>query len=189
MPTGTTEAGTLSSDADREEAGRDLSTWPLHQLQTFIRGAHGRHLETARVAAQGHAYNSSHPQETRRQWAKLSLLANRRMLDNADGHSGRATQQDLMLRTWVIDQLGPDNTDPDWSPEALASDTLDALTFTPTQAAGLAKGWRDLPIEQIHELRRHKNLTAHLETLVGYLAPDPVRERLVAWTATRTLLP
>ncbi|GAA3623737.1 hypothetical protein GCM10022419_131720 [Nonomuraea rosea] len=50
------------------------------------------------------------------------------------------------------------------------------------EAAGLAKGWRDLPIEQIRELRRHKNLTAHLETLVGYLAHGPVRERLVTWT-------
>jgi hypothetical protein len=90
---------------------------------------------------------------------------------------------------WVIDRLGSDGTDPDWSPEALASDTLHALTFTPGQAADLAEGWRDLPIEQIRELRRHKNLTAHLESLVGYLAPGPDRERLVAWTTTRHLLP
>ncbi|MFD7875154.1 hypothetical protein ACFV5G_13785 [Streptomyces sp. NPDC059766] len=38
------------------------------------------------------------PQETRRQWAKLSLLANRRMVDNAKGPSARVTQQDFMLR-------------------------------------------------------------------------------------------
>lgn len=112
-----------------------------------------------------------------------------RMLDNAEGRSARVAQQEFMLRMWVIDRLGPDDTDPDWSPEALASDTLDALTFTPTQAAGLAEGWCDLPIEQIHELRWHKNLTAHLESLVGYLAPGQVRERLVTWTATRPLLP
>ncbi|WP_369021326.1 hypothetical protein ABZ326_33290 [Streptomyces californicus] len=98
-------------------------------------------------------------------------------------------QQDFMLRMWVIDRLGPDDTDPDWSPEALASDTLDALSFTPPQAAALAEGWRDLPTGQIRELRRHRNLTAHLESLVGYLAPGPVRERLVTWTATRPLLP
>jgi hypothetical protein len=111
------------------------------------------------------------------------------MLDNADGNSTRVAQQEFMLRTWVIDRLGPDNSNPDWSPDALASDTLDALTFTPTQAASLAEGWRDLPIEQTRELRRHKNLTAHLESLVGHLAPGPVRERLVTWTATRSLLP
>ncbi|AJC62018.1 site-specific integrase [Streptomyces sp. 769] len=75
------------------------------------------------------------------------------------------------------------------SPKALASDTLDALSFTPLQATALAEGWRDLPTGQIRELRRHKNLTAHLEGLVGYLAPGPVRERLVTWTATRPLLP
>ncbi|RSO10017.1 hypothetical protein DMH26_00210 [Streptomyces sp. WAC 05379] len=181
--------GTLSSDAYREGPGRDLSTWTLDQLQTFIHDAHGQQLETARVVAQGQAYNSSHAQEARRQWAKLSLLANRRMLDNAEGRHGRVAQQDFMLRMWVIHQLGPDDTDPDWSPEALASDTLNALTFSPPQAAGLAEGWRDLPIEQIRDLRWHKNLTAHLESLVGHLAPGPVRGQLVAWTTTRPLLP
>ncbi|MFD7322999.1 hypothetical protein ACFV9D_18210 [Streptomyces sp. NPDC059875] len=179
----------MSSDAYREEPGRDVSTWTLDQLQTFVHDAHGRQRETVRVAAQGHAHNSSHPREARRQWAKLSLLANRRMLDNAEGPSARVAQQDFMLRMWVIDRLGPDDTDPDWSPEALASDTLDALTFTLAPPAGLAEGWRDLPIEQIRELRWHKNLTAHLDNLVGYLEPGPVRERIVAWTATRQALP
>ncbi|MFD7835287.1 hypothetical protein [Streptomyces sp. NPDC059761] len=158
-------------------------------MQTFIRDACGRQLETARVAAQGQAYDSSRPPEARRQWAKLSLLANRRMIDNVAGPSVRVAQQDFMLRMWVIDRLGPDDTDPDWSPDALACDTLERLTFTPTQTAGLAKGWRNLPIEQIRELRRHKDLTAHLEDLVGYLAPGPVREQLGSWTATRPLLP
>ncbi|MET7551477.1 hypothetical protein ABZS95_38700 [Streptomyces sp. NPDC005479] len=179
----------MSSDAHREEPGRDLSTWTLDQLQTFIHDARGQQPETASVAAQGQAYNSSHPQEARRHWAKLALLANRRMLDHAEGHPARVAQQEFMLRMWVIKRLGPDDTDTDWIPEALASDTLDALTFTPPEAAGLAEGWRDLPTEQIRELRRHKNLTAHLESLVGYLAPGPVREPLVTWTATRPLLP
>ena len=179
----------MRSDTCQDEPGRDVSTWTFDQLKTFIHDAPNQQLETARVAAQGHAYDSSHPREARRQWAKLSLLANRRMLRNAEGRSARVAQQDFTLRMWVIDRLGPDDTDPDWSPEALASDTLDTLTFTPTQAAGLAEGWRDLPIEHIRELRWHKNLTAHLESLVGHLAPGPVRERLVTWTATRPLLP
>ncbi|MEU6496029.1 hypothetical protein ABZ890_37545 [Streptomyces sp. NPDC046984] len=179
----------MSDDAYREEPGDGLSTWTLDQLQTFIHDARGQQLEMARIAAQEQVYYSSHPQEARREWAKLSLLANRRMLNNAEGHSARVAQQEFMLRMWVIDRLGPDDTDPDWSPEALASDTLDALTFTPTQAADLAEGWRDLPIEQIRELRWHKNPTAHLESLIGYLAPGSVRERLVTWTATRPLLP
>ncbi|MFE6554090.1 hypothetical protein ACFVHS_37700 [Streptomyces sp. NPDC057746] len=90
-----------------------MSTWTLDQLQMFIRDARGQQLETARVAAQGQAYNPSHPQEARRQWAKLSLLANRRMLEHADGASAGVAQQDFMLRMWVIDQLGPDDTDSD----------------------------------------------------------------------------
>lgn len=179
----------MSSDAYREEPGPDLSTWTFDQLQAFVHDACGQQLETARVAAQVQAYNSSNPQEVRRRWAKLSLLANRRMLDFAEGPSARVAQQDFMLRMWVIDRLGPDDTDSDWSPEALASDTLDTLTFTPTQAAGLAEGRRDLSIEKIRELRWHKNLTAHLDRLVGYLAPGPVSEQLVTWTATRPLLP
>ncbi|MFJ2924578.1 hypothetical protein ACIPIU_06045 [Streptomyces massasporeus] len=166
-----------------------MGTWTLDQLQMFIHDTRGRELETARVAAQAHAYNSSNSQEARLQWAKLSLLANRRMLDGTEGTSARVAQQDFMLRMWVIDRLGPDRTDHDWSPEALASDTLNALTFTPTQAAGLAEGWRDLPIERIRELRWHKNLTAHLDCLIEYLAPGPVREQLATWYATRSLLP
>lgn len=111
------------------------------------------------------------------------------MLDHAEGLPARVAQQDFILRTWVIDRLGPDGTDPDWSPKALASDTLDALSFTAPQAAALAEGWCGLPTGQIRELRRHKNLTAHLDSLVAYLAPGLVREQLVTWTATRPLLP
>ncbi|MFE9451945.1 hypothetical protein [Streptomyces sp. NPDC006739] len=181
----------MSSDADREGLGRDPSTWTLKQLATFIQNARGQQLETARVAAQGHAYDSAHPREGRRQWAKLSLLANRLMLADGEGDltRTRVTHQDFMLRMWVIDRLGPDDTDPDWSPDALAADTLDALTITPAQAAALADGWRDLAIEQIRRLRWHKNLTAHVETLLGYLAPGRTREQLLAWTSTRRLLP
>ncbi|WP_435060259.1 hypothetical protein [Streptomyces sp. bgisy060] len=166
-----------------------MNEWAIDQLQVFLHDARGQQLETARVAAQGHAYDSSHPPEARRQWAKLSLLANRRMRDNAKGPSAREAQQDFMLRMWAINHLGPDRTDHEWSPEALAFDTLDALTFTPGQAAHLAEGWRALPIERIRELRWHKNLTSHLESLVGYLAPGPVREQLANWNAARLLLP
>ncbi|MFE7547982.1 hypothetical protein [Streptomyces gardneri] len=119
----------MGSDAYREEPGRDLSTWTLDQLQTFIPDARGQQLETARVTAQGGATNPNHPQEALRQSAKLSLLANRRMLDHVEGHPARVAQQDFMLRMRVIDWLGPDDTDPAWSPEALASDTLDALSL------------------------------------------------------------
>ena len=186
----------MSCDAVREEPGHDLSTWTLDQLQTFIQNTCDQWLETARLAALGHAHNSSHPQETRRQWAKLSLFANRRMLSTGKGHAyarrataARVAHHEFMLRMWVIERLGPDDTDPDWNPEALASDTLDALSFTPAQAAALSDGWRDLAIEQIRELRWHKNLTAHVERLVGYLAPGPVHDQLLTWPATRQFLP
>ncbi|CAG6391942.1 hypothetical protein SCOCK_140140 [Actinacidiphila cocklensis] len=51
------------------------------------------------------------------------------------------------------------------------------------------EGRRELPIEQIRELRWCGNLTAHLHNLVGYLEPGPVRERIVTWAATRQRRP
>ena len=179
----------MSDEAQAKVPARDPSTWTFGELQTFVDGARGQDLEAARLVAQQRALHDCHAPELRRQWAKLSLLANRRMLDDTPSSAARVASQDFMLRTWVIDRLGPGGTDPDWSPEALASDTLAALSLTPTQAAGLAAHWRGLPLERIRELRRHKNLTAHLVSLVRHLAPGPVRERLVTWTETRTLLP
>ena len=118
-----------------------------------------------------HAYDSSQPSEVRRDWAELSLLANRRMRgDSAEG-SARELQQGFMLRTWVIEHLGPEHENSDWSPEALGADTLAALGFSPSEAAPLAATWRELPIEQIRELRRHKNLTAHLKCLLATCSP------------------
>ncbi len=94
-----------------------------------------------------------------------------------------------MLRMWVIDQLGPDDNDPDWSPETLASETVAALDLTPPQASALASRRRDLAIEQIRDLRRHKNLTAHLDQLVNHIEPSPTRDQLLIWTELRRLLP
>jgi GNAT superfamily N-acetyltransferase len=172
-----------------QDPDHDLNTWPLDEVRTFVQHTHGRQLEGPRVVAQGHAYASRHSPEVRRRWAKLSLLANRRMLGEGEGDDARVAGQDFALRMWVIEHLGPDDTDPDWSPAALTSDTLAALTLTPAQAAALADGWRDLPIERIRELRRHKNLTAHLRCLLGYVPPGPVHDALLTWTTTRRLLP
>lgn len=94
-----------------------------------------------------------------------------------------------MLRMWVIDRLGPGRTAPDRDPEALADDTLAALALTPAAARALAGHWRDLPIEQIGELRRHKNLTAHAARLVAHLRPGPVGDLLLAWSRARPHLP
>jgi hypothetical protein len=79
--------------------------------------------------------------------------------------------------------------DPNWNPEVLAADTLAALTVDPDNARTMSAGWRDLPIEQIGELRRQKNLTAHLDRLVGILQPGATKDRLVVWVEVRKLLP
>ncbi|MBG6136458.1 hypothetical protein [Longispora fulva] len=93
-----------------------------------------------------------------------------------------------MLRTWIIEHLGPD-TDPDWNPATLAADTLAAFTFDLDQAGALSQGWHERPIEQIRELRDHKNLTAHLECLIGHLQPGPNTDLLAAWIEVRIHLP
>jgi hypothetical protein len=101
---------------------------------------------------------------------------------------GLAGDGAFALRTWVIEQLGPD-ADPDWSPEVLAADTLAALTVDPDDVHAMSAGWRDLPIRQVGELRRQKNLTARLDRLIDILQPSPVRDRLAAWAQLRRLLP
>ncbi|MFG1805437.1 hypothetical protein [Streptomyces sp. NPDC049040] len=93
-----------------------------------------------------------------------------------------------MLRTWVIEHLGPD-AEPAWNPGVLATDTLAALTLDPAEAETLASDWRSLPIEQIGCLRRHKNLTAHLDRLIGYLRPGTTADLIATWIEVRKLLP
>ncbi|MFF7976613.1 hypothetical protein [Streptomyces sp. NPDC007905] len=180
----------MSTGTDQKEPQHDLSTWPIERLQAFTADAHDcSQLESVRVVAQQHAYDSNQPRDARRHWAELSLPVNRRMRGTGAEGSARELQQDFMLRTWMIDHLGPANENSDWSPEALAADTLAALAFSPSEAAALASNWRELPLEQIRALRRHKNLTAHLEGLIGYLQPGPTRDRLLPWIETRQLLP
>ncbi|MEU2653806.1 hypothetical protein ABZ615_00615 [Streptomyces sp. NPDC007325] len=180
----------MSAGSDRRSSQDDPSTWPSERLQAFAADARDRsQLESARVAAQQHAYDADQPHDVRRHWAALSLLANRRMSGGGAEGSARALQHDFMLRTWVIEHLGPEDDDSDWNAEALAADTLAALALSPSEAATLATDWRELPLEQIRELRRHKNLTAHLERLIGHLKPGPTHDRLLQWIEARALLP
>ncbi|MEU2494081.1 hypothetical protein [Streptomyces sp. NPDC007883] len=180
----------MSTDSDQREQDRDLSAWPIERLQAFAADAQDRsQLESVRVVAQQHTYDSDQPREARRHWAELSLLASRSMRGAGAERSARELHQEFMLRTWVIEHLGPEDVNPDWIPETLGDDTLAALAFSPSDAAALASNWRELPIEQIRELRRHKNLTAHLERLIGHLQPGPTRDRLLPWIETRQLLP
>ncbi|MEU2132354.1 hypothetical protein ACFXPY_36905 [Streptomyces sp. NPDC059153] len=179
----------MNADADHENPSSDLSTWTIERLQSFAEEAQGQELEAVRVIAQGHAYHADEPCEARQQWAKLSLQANQRLHGDGLWDRARETHQNFMLRMWVIDHLGPDDKDHDWNPETLAADTVTALALTSAEARALADHWRDLAVEQIGELRRHKNLTAHLDRLVNHLQPSPVRDQLLAWTETRQHLP
>ncbi|MFE9045241.1 hypothetical protein ACFYOG_30580 [Streptomyces sp. NPDC007818] len=180
----------MSAGSDRRSAQDDPSTWPSARLQAFAADARDRsQLESVRVAAQQHAYDAGQPHEVRRHWAALSLLAIRRMSGGSPERPARELQHDFMLRTWVIEHLGPENDHSDWNAEALGADTLAALALSPSEAAILATDWRELPLERIRELRRHKNLTAHLERLIDHLKPGPTRDRLLPWIETRALLP
>ncbi len=179
----------MNTDADHEEPSRDLSTWPVARLRAYAMDAQGQELEAVRVIAQTHAYRSDEPQQARRQWAKLSLQANQRLQGDSRWDRARAAQQNFMFRMWIIDHLGPDDQDLDWNPERLAADTIAALALAPSEARALADHWHDLAVEQISELRRHKNLTAHLDRLVNHLQPSPTRDQLLVWAQTRQHLP
>lgn len=182
--------GPLSDDADHNQPFPDLSTYTIDQLEQYLTVLEGsnQELEGVRVVAQLNAYRSDESRDTRRRWAKMSLTANAQM--RADDPCDRARQgrQNFALRTWIIEHLGP-GEDPDWNPEALAADTLAVLPVDANQAATLSAKWRDLPIKQISELRRHKNLTAHVDRLVGYLQEGPTKDRLIAWLGVRAQLP
>ncbi|MFE1437403.1 hypothetical protein [Streptomyces sp. NPDC058739] len=180
----------MSAGPERQSPGDDLSTWPIERLQAFAADLHDYgQLESVRVIAQGHAYRADRPSHARRLWAELSLLANRRLRELGAGGSAREDRQDVALRMWVIDRLGPQDENPDWSPEALGADTLAALTLSPSDAVARAHNWRGLPLAEIRELRRHKNLTAHLERLIGHLRPGPTRDLLLPWIEHRRVLP
>jgi hypothetical protein len=165
-----------------------MSTWTIDQYESHAAAVHGRALEAVRFDAQFRAYHSDEPRDVRLRWAALSLDANRRGHSEAPWEQARMHGQDFMLRTWVIEHLGP-GPEPTWNPDVLAADTLAALTLDPAEAKALASAWRSLPIEQISHLRRHKNLTAHLDRLVGHLQPGPATDLLTVWTEVRRQLP
>ncbi|MFE2508314.1 hypothetical protein ACFXC9_07555 [Streptomyces naganishii] len=161
----------------------------MESLEARLAGLQrGPELERIRTVAQAHVYRSAQSRESRLRWAKLCLAANRRFHGDGLWERARMRCQEFALRTWVIEHLGAD-ADPDWNPEALANDTLTALVLEPCRAKRLAAGWRDLPIEQIGELRRHKNLTAHIGRLMPSLPPGPNRDRLASWASVRPHLP
>jgi hypothetical protein len=181
----------LSGGTVNNQPNGEFSTWSIERLEahaaTLARGSKG--LETVRVLAQSRVYHSDGDPHARLRWAKLSLTANQRVHGNSSWDRTRMLSQDFTLRTWIIEYLGPDDADADWNPEALAADSLAALTLDPGQAAAISKSWHALPVEQIAELRRHKILTAHLDTLIGYLQPGPATAQLSAWSQVRGRLP
>ncbi|MBM9509308.1 hypothetical protein [Actinacidiphila acididurans] len=171
----------------------DFGAWSIESLETRVAGLQwGHELERIRTVAQSYIHRSDQPRDVRLRWAKLSLAANRRYHGDGAWEQARTRSQEFALRTWVIACLASDTdlaSDPDWNPEALATDTLAALSLEPGRAESAATGWRDLPIEQIGELRRHKNLTAHIDLLMPSLPPGPVKDRLAAWVSVRRHLP
>ncbi|GAB3834678.1 hypothetical protein ACFPIJ_10770 [Dactylosporangium cerinum] len=178
----------MNEDAGRGGPIRDLDGWTIERLEAFAATTHGEVLNQVREIAQVHAYYDDEPRHVRLRWAKLSLRANERLPCDGPSDRTRIANNAFMLRTWVIEHLGPD-ADPDWDPEVLAADTLAALTTDPDDARTRSAGWHNLPIEQIRELRWHKNLTAHVERFVDILQPGPVKDRLVVWMEVRKLLP
>ncbi|RAG83780.1 hypothetical protein DN069_20260 [Streptacidiphilus pinicola] len=167
----------------------NLSSWSVEDVEAHMAGlSRGQELERVRVVAQTRVYRSTEPREVRLRWARLALAANERFHDNTPWAQARMCHQEFSLRSWVIEHLGPD-ADPDWNPQALATDTLAALPLDPHLAGSLARGWRELPIEQIGTLRRCKNLTAHVDRLMLHLPPGLIRDQLEAWASVRENLP
>jgi hypothetical protein len=172
-----------------DQTDLDVSSWSIESLESHLAGLqHGQELERIRIVAQSHVYGSAESRDARLRWAKLSLAANRRFHGDGPWEQARMHRQEFALRSWVMEHLGTD-ADPDWNPEALANDTLAALSLEPLRAKSLAANWRDLPIEQIGDLRRHKNLTAHIDGMMPSLPPGPIKDQLAIWASVRRHLP
>lgn len=178
----------MSDDADQDQPIKDLSAWSIECLEASAAGQQGQHLEQIRVVAQSHAYRSDEDRQVRLRWAKLALNASERLPGDSAWDRARKARQNFALRAWIIGHLGPDD-DPDWNPDSLATDTLAAITVDPGLAVALSANWRDLPIEQISELRRHKEMTAHLERLMDLLSAGPTKDHLNLWMEARRHLP
>jgi hypothetical protein len=181
----------MSDSASPSEPTKDLSTWTIERVRSLAEDSDhkGRELEAIREVAAAHVYRSGELLQDRLQWAKLSLQVNHRMHGSSPWERARMACNNFMLRTWVIDQCGPDTYDADWNPESLAADTLAELTLGPAEARDLATHRRGLPAEQIGELRRNKNMTAHLHRLINHIQPGPIRYQLLHWVEARQLLP
>jgi len=163
-------------------AAPDLSTWTIDRLEHYVATlADGRELDRARRAAHEHACGPGESGgDVRRRWAELASAADVQLPGDNSWDLDRRAQLSFCLRTWIIEQFGPEG-DPHWDPEALAADTLAALTLDADQATAMAANWRDLQKEQIRDLHRHRDLTCHIDRLVGHLPAGPGRERLVGW--------
>jgi len=159
----------------------DFGTWSIEDLTAYAEQRPGPGLSTIRVLAVGRAYRTDDSPDNRRRWARLSLLANARL-------PGDRSSDEFILRAWVIENLGP-TSDPLWDPPSLAADILASLTLDPAEAGAMAAHWRDLPIDRIRELRRHKSRIGPAATLPAVLPPGPVRDRLQIWLDLRPLLP
>lgn len=165
-----------------------MGTWTIDQCESHAATVQGRALEGVRFIAQFHACHSDVPEDVRLRWAALSLDANRRGHGDEPWEQARMHSQDFMLRTWVIENLGP-GMEPAWNPEVLAADTIAALSLDPARADAQASDWRSLPQDQIGHLRRHRNLTAHLDRLISHLRPGPTTDLVAAWIEARKHLP
>lgn len=150
--------------------------------------AEGNELDGVREVARQFAYRNAEPTSVRLRWAKLSLAANHRLPDTSRSVLVRKTEQNLVFRTWVIVNLGRDDEDRDWNPDALADDTLAALWLAAADACALNERWRELPIERMRELAWHRSLTHHLDLLVDQLTAGAARDELMAWAELRPCL-
>ncbi|HEY9327528.1 MAG TPA: hypothetical protein VIS09_04720 [Streptomyces sp.] len=177
------------NDIYNDQPVRDLGAGAVDRLEEALATARDCHeLERIRVIAQSRAYRCGDPDGARLRWAKLSLKANARLPGGTSWNDARKNCQNFALRPWIIQHVGP-GTDPDWAPEALAADTLAALTLAPGRGRSLSTGRHDLPAERISELRRHKNMTAHVDQLVHLVPSGPTKDRLSSWIDVRKHLP
>ena len=122
-------------------------------------------------------------------WAAVSLRAYDRWVSIAmDDNAALSSRTSTMnLRAYFINRLGPLKGDEVRDLDALVAQFEEGLEGTPQTVAQKARGWTELPVEEIRLLRQIKNRITPMELLESeLLQPYP---RVLHWIEIKSLLP
>ena len=142
-----------------------------------------------RWVAQSRLYDRSLDTSERLEWAAAALDLTHCAERFAGYSHWDAVLDEVNLRCFVVSRLGARPQDEPADLACLVQVAAAAIELTPDQALDLSSRWRELPLDQIVMLRRHKNLLAPLTLVADQLPAGRETDRIRALLALRPALP